>query len=106
MGSQLMHASIPTSQAFSLIFVFFFPFFLFFFLVLPLFLFVIVDPPSLFTATTFYTVCHEIIYHFYPSPAFGPSPTTIALCWLHHTSFSEKNGLSYLSPLFILTTLI
>ena len=71
MGSLLMHVSIPTSQAFSLIFVFFFSFFLFFFLVLPLFLFVIHDPPSLFTTTTFYTICHEMIYHFYPSPAFG-----------------------------------
>ena len=32
--------------------------------------------------------------------------TTITLCWLHHTSFSDKNGLSCLLPLFIFITLI
>ena len=43
----------------------------FFFLVLLLLLYVIVNPLSLLTATTFYTVYHDKIYHFYPSTAFG-----------------------------------
>ena len=32
--------------------------------------------------------------------------TTITLCWLHQTSFPDKNGLSCLLPLFVFTTLL
>ena len=36
----------------------------------------------------------------------GCPATTITLCWLHHTSFLNKNRLSCLLPLFVFTTLI
>ena len=70
MGSLLMHASIPITHTFLWFFFFFFSL-SFFFLVLLLLLSVIVDPLSLLTATTFYTIYHDKIYHFYPSTAFG-----------------------------------
>ena len=76
--------------------------------------------PSLFVATTFYTVCHDRIYHFYPSTAFGSLWASFQdcplVCWLpshYHCTvlvapliISRQNGLSYFLPLFVFTTLI
>ena len=75
-----MHASIPTTYV-SLIFVYSF-LFSHFFLVLPLllsFLLVLVLH-LLFTATTFYTICHGGIYHFYPLTIFGSLQVSFRDC--------------------------
>ena len=69
-GNLLMHVSIPTTCV-SLIFVCSFSFLSFFFISLPLLPFNSFIPLLLFTTTTFYTICHDGIYYFYPSIAFG-----------------------------------
>ena len=68
--SLLMYVSIPTAHV-SLIFVYPFLFSPFFFFVLPLLLFCSFCPPLMFTATTFHTIYHGAICHFYPSTTFG-----------------------------------
>ena len=63
-----MHASIPTTYTSLIFFILFFS--LFFLLVLPPLL-LFPSPHLLFTATTFYTICHGGICYFYPLTTFG-----------------------------------
>ena len=121
MDSLLMQASIPIIPIFSWISVFFIFFFWhFFFLVLPLFLAMVSPPlhcsqlwPFILPVVTGFTI-------FTPQPLLAhcgrPSKTThwptfylattITLCWQHYASFRNKNGLSCLLALFVLTNLI
>ena len=84
-SSLLMHVSIP-GTLFSLGFLYFsFSFLLLYFLCFLIFLsisfffffvyrcssFFLCPPFSLFMTMAFYTACHDRIYHFYPSTAFG-----------------------------------
>ena len=114
-----MHASIPTT-CIPLVFLYvlsFSLFFLFFLSTSPSFS-LFFRPPSLFTATPFYTICHCGIYHFLPLNCFWlligvlprlpislsaaqPLPL-LRMCWLHHSPFLNKIAclVSYLSPFF------
>ena len=116
MGNLLMHASIPITRAFFSGLLCFLFFSLFFFLVLPLLLFVMIMPFSLMPPTVhsyhplYYLPwwdlpllplnCFWLLVGVLPRlPTSLPITQPLLLhwmCWLHHSSFPNKNGLSCL----------